>query len=96
VTAFDDIYLSDAYDQICGCGEQISRYFSGRRSRQASMQGYPNILIMSPKCLYDKSGVGHLLFSDFTPFQATYRILRLLRGQQVAWPASIWISRGAD
>lgn len=86
LTALGDTYPANAFDQVCGCGERVSRcpFWQGVKA-DVGAGCYPNTRVMLPQYPGDQGGrLGRLLFSDFTSFWATPRILQMLRGRYLS------------
>lgn len=78
VTALGDTYPSNAFDQICGCGEEVSDCsFWQAVKADVRADRYPDTRMMLPQYPGDRGGApGRLIHSDFTSFWATPAALR--------------------
>jgi hypothetical protein len=80
VTALGDTYPSNRFDQLCGCGERVSRchFWQSVKNDVASCR-VPGTRGLLPHYPNDRGGrLGRLLYSDFTSFWATPGNLRRL------------------
>lgn len=86
LTALGDTYPSNAFDQICGCGEYVSACpFWQAVKVDVDTERYPGTRVILPQYPGDRGGrLGRLGFSDFTSFWATPGVLRRTRGRDLA------------
>lgn len=86
LTALGDTYPSNAFDQVCGCGEQVSACpFWKAVKADVGAGRYPGTRVMLPQYPGDRGGaVGRFAFSDFTSFWATPAVLRRVRAGELS------------
>ena len=86
LTALGDTYPSNRFDQVCGCGERVSQCpFWNSVKAAVGARRYARTRGMLPQYPGEKGGrVGRFLFSDFTSFWATPRMLRMVSGHHLA------------
>lgn len=85
LTALGDTYPSNAFDQVCGCGEHVSACTFWRAVKSdIGVECSTGTRLMLPQYPGDKGGVvGRFAFSDFTSFWATPAVLRRARAHQL-------------
>lgn len=78
LTALGDTYPSNAFDQVCGCGERVSTCpFWQAVKAEVGAERHPDTRVMLPQYPGDRGrAVGRFAFSDFTSFWATPEMLR--------------------
>jgi len=84
VTALGDTMPSNALDQVCGCGERVSRcpFWQAIKEETGAVQYEGRTRLMLP-LFPTESGqrISRLLYSDFTSFWATPGMLRALHSE---------------
>ena len=83
VTSLGDTYPSNAFDQICGCGERVSqcRFWQAVRVDTDAQRYAKRTRSMLPTYPSERGGLpGRIAYSDFLCFYATPPMLRLRHG----------------
>jgi hypothetical protein len=85
LTALGDTYPSNAFDQVCGCGEYVSACpFWQAVKADVGDERYPDTRVMLPQYPGDRGGsLGRLAYSDFTSFWATPAVLRSTKARDL-------------
>lgn len=78
LTTLGDTYPSNAFDQVCGCGERVSACpFWQAVKADVGSHRYPGTRMMLPQYPGDQGrAAGRLAFSDFLSFWATPSVLK--------------------
>ncbi|MEX0382538.1 sulfotransferase [Spiribacter sp. 1M153] len=78
LTALGDTYPSNAFDQVCGCGERVSTYLFWQAVKaDVGAERHPDARVMLPQYPGDRGrAVGRFAFSDFSSYWATPEVLR--------------------
>ncbi len=85
LTTLGDTYPSNAFDQVCGCGERVSHCpFWQAVKNDVGANRFPGTRVMLPQYPGDRGGaLGRFAFSDFTSFWATPGVLQRARPREL-------------